>query len=131
MTDRQELFNWLTIGFSQSPKRHSELFYFDKRDNQFFSLLVTDYFLFDDKLNLAKDTSSTYSQKSLDSLQDRVKRLESNDKSVLAIPRLGEISGEEIQKQIAQFIATNNINLDTVTIWETEDKGTITINLDD
>jgi hypothetical protein len=60
-----------------------------------------------------------------------VKRLESNDKSVLAIPRLGEISGEEIQKQIAQFIATNNINLDTVTIWETEDKGTITINLDD
>jgi len=72
MTDRQELFNWLTIGFSQSPKRHSELFYFDKRDNQFFSLLVTDYFLFDDKLNLAKDTSSTYSQKSLDSLQDRV-----------------------------------------------------------
>ena len=131
MTDKQELFNWLTIGFKQSPEGHSELFYFDKRDNQFFSLLVTDYFLFDDKLNLAKDTSSTYSLKSLNSLQDRVKRLDSNDKSVLAIPRLGEINAEEIQKQIEQFIETNDIDLDTVTIWETEDKGTITINLED
>jgi hypothetical protein len=129
-TDKQILNNWLTIGFKQSAARHSELFYFDKRDNQFFSLLVTDYFLFDNKLNFSEKTSSTYSQKSIASLQDRMKRIEANDSDVLSIPRLGEIDEDEVQNHIERFLASNNIDLETVTIWDAED-GTITIKLDD
>ncbi len=129
MTNKETSLNWLTTGLQQPPNQLSELFYFDKRDEQFFSVLVTDYFLFDDELNLAKDAYSTYSKKSLDSLQDRIKRIESRDVDIVVIPRLGEIEEKEIQKQISLFLQTNNIDLDTVTIWETEDNGTITINI--
>lgn len=129
MTNKETLVNWLTTGFQQPAGRLSELFYFDKRDDQFFSVLVTDYFLFDNELNLAKDAISTYSKKSLASLQDRIKRIENNDLDILVIPRLGQMEEKEIQKQMNLFLHINNINLDTVTIWETEDTGTITINI--
>lgn len=129
MTSKETLLNWLTIGFQQPADRLSELFYFDKRDDQFFSVLVTDYFLFDDELNLANDATSSYSKQSLTSLQDRIRRIESKDLDVLAIPRLGQIEEREIQIQMKFFLQTNNIDLGTVTIWETEDNGTITINV--
>jgi hypothetical protein len=129
MTNKETILNWLTTGFQQPPDRLSESFYYDKRDDQFFSVLLTDYFLFDDELNLAKDTTSTYSKKSLESLQDRIKRIENNDLNILSIPRLGQMDGKEIKTQMNLFMQTSNIDLDTVTIWETEDKGTITINI--
>jgi hypothetical protein len=129
MTNKETILNWLTIGFQQPSDRLSELFYYDKRDDQFFSVLVTDYFLFDNELNLAPDAISTYSKKSLESLQDRIKRIENNDLNIVAIPRLGQMEEREIKTQMDLFMQTSNIDLDTVTIWETEDKGTITINI--
>jgi hypothetical protein len=129
MTNKETILNWLTTGFQQPSDRLSELFYYDKRDDQFFSVLVTDYFLFDNELNLAKDVTSTYSKKSLESLQDRIKRIENNDLNIVAIPRLGQMEEREIKMQMNLFMQTSNIDLDTVTIWETEDKGTITINI--
>ncbi len=129
MTNRETLLNWLTTGFKQPSDRLSELFYYDKRDDQFFSVLLTDYFLFDSELNFAKDATSTYSKKSLESLQNRIRRIENNDWNILALPRLGQMEGIEIQKQLNLFIRTSNINLDTVTIWETEEKGTITVSI--
>jgi len=129
MTKKETILNWLTTGFQQPSDRLSELFYYDKRDDQFFSVLVTDYFLFDNELNLAKDATSTYSKKSLESLQDRIKRIENNDLNIVAIPRLGQMEEREIKMQMNLFMQTSNIDLDTVTIWETEDKGTIIINI--
>src|SRR6478736_3229513 len=123
MTSKEILLNWLTIGFQQSADRLSEPFYYDKRDDQFFSVLVTDYFLFDDELNLAKDATSTYSEKSLGSLQDRIRRIENKDLDILAIPRLGQMEEREIQRQMNLFLQTNNIDLDIVTIGETEGNG--------
>lgn len=131
MTNKETILNWLSTGFQQPSDRLSELFYYDRRDNQFFSVLVTDYFLFDDELNLAKDTTSTYSKKSLESLQDRIKRIENNDLSIMVIPRLGQMEEREIKTQMNLFMQTSNIDLDTVTTWETEGKGTITININE
>jgi len=76
MTNKDTILNRLTTGFQQPADRLSELFYYDKRDNQFFSVLVTDYFLFDNELNLDENASSTYSKTSLESLHDRIKRIE-------------------------------------------------------
>jgi hypothetical protein len=131
MTNKEILLNWLAIALQQPPNRHSELFYFDNRENQFFSILVSDYFLFDEQLNLANSTTSTYSKRSLESLQDRIRRIDNNDLSIVAIPRLGEINEAENQKQVELFVNSNKVNLDTVTIWETEDEGTITIKIPD
>ena len=131
MITKETFLHWLTTVFKQPANQFSELFYFDKRDNQFFSILVTDYFLFDDELNLAKDVTSTYSKKSLESLRDRVKRIESNDSNILPIPRLGELEEQEIQKQLSLFLRANNIDVETATIWEIDGKGTATIDIRD
>ncbi len=128
MTKREITQNWLTTGFQQPTNRLSEIFYFDKRDNEFFSILVTDYFLFDSELNLSKDTTSTYSSTTLLTLTDRMQRIEKKDTSIIDIPRLGDNRNVDINKEVEMFLSTHHIDIDTVTIWETED-GTISIDL--
>jgi hypothetical protein len=128
MTNKEVLRNWLTTGLRQSTQSISEFFYFDRRDNQFFSILVTDYFLFDDEWNIGKGVTSTYSKKSLDTLQDRVRRIVNNDLGIVAVPKLGNIDARDIQRQIELFLQSNSIALEEVTIWEPED-GDITINV--
>jgi hypothetical protein len=129
MTDKETIIDWLRIGLQQPEDWVSEIFYFDKRDNQFFSVLITDYFLFDSELNLAKNTTSGYSEKSLKILRDRIIRIDKNDLSILAIPRVGQKTELEIQEQIKSFLEINSIDLGIVTIWETDDEATITIKI--
>lgn len=59
MTKQEQIYNWLTTGLQQPADRLSEIFYYDKRDKEFFSILVTDYFMFDENLNIAKNTTTT------------------------------------------------------------------------
>jgi len=129
MTNKDTLLNWLTTAIQQPVDRLAEFFYYDKNEDQFFSILVTDYFLFDNELNLANDTSSTYTKKSLTSLQDRIRRIQNNDLNVLAIPRLGQLEETELQEQVNLFLQVNHIDLNTASIWSTGDNGTITISL--
>ena len=125
--------NWLTIGFLQTTDKISEVFYFDKKNNEFFSILITDYFLFDDDLNLAKDTTTTYSEETLKILIDRIKRIENKDKTIIPLPRLeNHENGNDIDYislKIDKFLKSNLIIIDTVTIWETEEDVNIIINL--
>lgn len=87
MKDRFNKYQWLELAISEQVDRLNESYYFDKRDNEFFSIFITDYFL--------TDTSSTdeysgnpYSATELQTLTERINRLEINDTSILSIPRL-------------------------------------------
>lgn len=75
MTTQEQICNWLTSGLKQPADRLSENFYYDKRANEFFSVLVTDHFMFDENLNIAKDTTTSYSKENLESLFDRIRRI--------------------------------------------------------
>ncbi|MEN2398205.1 hypothetical protein GKZ90_0000315 [Flavobacterium sp. MC2016-06] len=129
--NQEEIENWLKIGLSQSPERFSEMFYFDKQDNQFFSILITDYFLFDDEFEINKKTSSNYSETNLKLLIDKMKRIENEDNSMLSIPRFGELSEEELFSNIDSFLNLNAINLENTSIWEIEETGDVVIDLRD
>ncbi|NUM32870.1 MAG: hypothetical protein HUU47_11185 [Bacteroidetes bacterium] len=133
MTNQEQIYNWLTSGLKQPADRLSEIFYYDKRDNEFFSVLVTDYFMFDENLNIAKDTTTSYSKENLESLTDRLRRIENKDSTIISLPRLGNSSNadssEFISQQVDSFLNLNSINIETVTIWEVEESGTITIDL--
>ena len=76
------------IGISQSPNSLNESFYFDKINNEFFSILVTDYFMLDENLDVAKNTTTSYSQGNQSELVNRIKRIENKDKDIISIPRL-------------------------------------------
>ena len=133
MTKKEQINNWLTTGLQQPAERLSEIFYYDKRDNEFFSILVTDYFMFDENLNIAKDTTTTYTKENLEILIDRIRRIENKDVTIILLPRLGSPTNvpatELIAQQLNRFLKTNSIDIETATIWEVEESGTITIDL--
>jgi hypothetical protein len=130
---QEQIYNWLTTGLQQPADRLSEIFYYDKKDNEFFSILVTDYFMFDQNLNVAENTTTTYSKENLKTLIDRIRRIENKDVSIISLPRLGNSQNtsdtEFISLQTDSFLNLNSINIETATIWEVEESGTIIIDL--
>lgn len=132
ITREEQIENWLKIGFSQPEDRLSELFYFDKRDNQFFSILVVDYFHFDEDYNIPKNAISSYSEDILIVLADRMQRIDNNDKSIIALSRTKkdeDSTDEYLNQKMEAFLNLNSIDIETATIWEVDEIGNVTINL--
>jgi len=50
------------IGFEQPVGSLNEDFYYDKKNNEFFSIVLTDKFMLNENLNLASDVTTTYSK---------------------------------------------------------------------
>jgi hypothetical protein len=128
MTIQEQIYNWLIVGLQQSPVRFSEVFYYDRRDKQFFSILMIDYFLFEADGELSKDATSTYSIDTLKLLKDRIARV-NIDADVIPLPRLDDTEDDYLQ-QADSFLNLNAINIDEATIWEVEESGSITIKID-
>lgn len=129
MTTQEQIYNWLIVGLQQSPTRFSEVFYYDRRDNQFFSILMTDYLLFDQNGELAEDIVTNYSQNTLTLLTDRIRRV-NIDNRVIGVPRLGDIEGDYLE-HVDTFLNLNSINIEASTIWDVEESGTISIKIDE
>ena len=133
MTKQEQIYNWLMIGLQQPFDRLSEIFYYDKRDNEFFSILVVDYLMLDENLNIAKDTTTSYTEKTLEVLIDRIKRIEKKETTIISLPRFGNsqevLDKPFISQQVDSFLTHNSINIQAATIWEVEESGTITIDL--
>lgn len=127
MTTQTQIQNWLIVGLQQSPLKFSEVFYYDKRDNQFFSILITDYLLFEKNGDLSKEATSTYSENTLKLLADRIRRI-NIDANIIALPRLGNTEEDYLQ-QAERFLNLNSINTDESTIWEVEEGGPISIKI--
>ena len=88
MTPSTEILNWLIIGFEQSTGSLTENFYYDKRDSEFFSIMVVDFFMLDEEMNIASNVTTNYSKTQENSLIDRIKRIENKDSNIISIPRV-------------------------------------------
>ncbi|WP_159098271.1 hypothetical protein [Aquimarina sp. Aq78] len=82
----------------------NESFYFDKINNEFFSILVTDYFMLDDNLDVAKNTTTSYSNSNQSELVNRIKRIENEDKNIISIPRLTDKERKDLLTEFLQTI---------------------------
>jgi hypothetical protein len=128
MEKEKQIYGWIIAGLRQSPNRFSEIFYFDRRDEQFFSILVIDYFLFDEDFFPADSVQSTYSENTIE-LADRLRRMhDEDDNSIIALPRYGE-GLDDYQQKADSFLNLNAINLEKATIWEIEESGSISIKI--
>lgn len=89
--------------------------------------------MFDENLNIAKGTTTTYTKDNLEILIDRIRRIENKDVSIISLPRLGKSANVEntrfIYGEVESFLNLNSINIETATIWEVEENSTITIDL--
>ena len=183
MTHPTQIRNWLTIGIEQPVGSMNEDFYYDKKNNQFFSIVLTDQFMLDENLNLANDVSTTYTKNQENSIIDKLRRIELNDPTIVSIERISlderkfvmqqfvdnltshdltkilqqriynqdyrtkfdfyfgneadEVTRQNweqqknffLQQKVDTFLNLNNINIDTVTLWDVEANGSITLDL--
>jgi hypothetical protein len=127
MTEQEQINNWLVSAFNNGSQGFSEFFYYDKLNNEFFSILLIDYFMFDENFNIPDNTSVSYSLENIEILSNRMKRIAHDDMSVLSIPIAD--SKIQLQQQIDTFLNLNAINIDTVAIWLPEDTS-IVVSLD-
>ena len=74
MSENSQIIHWIMIGIQQELNDQSELFYFDKKEKQFFSILHIDYLLFDQNLNIIEDISLYYTKEELNLLRKRIKK---------------------------------------------------------
>jgi hypothetical protein len=183
MTHPTQIRNWLTIGIEQPVGSINEDFYYDKKNNQFFSIVLTDQFMLDENLNLANDVTTTYTKNQENSIIGRLRRIEHNDPTIISIERIplderkfvmqqfvdnltnydltkilqqriynqdyrtkfdfyfgneaDEVTRQNweqqknffLQQKVDTFLNLNNINIDTVTLWDVEANGSITLDL--
>ena len=104
MNQETQILNWLVIGISQSPYSLNESFYFDKLNNEFFSIIITDYFMLDENLNMAKNTSSSYTSNNQNELVNRINRIENKDVYIVSIPHLTSKERKELLNQFLESI---------------------------
>lgn len=128
ITYHEQVQNWLQIAFSHSNEKFSEIFYYDIMNKQFFSILITDYFHFDENFNIPKNTKSSYSNEILKLLKERILKIENNAPDIIPIPRLGN-NILNLNEEISGFLKRNKITIESTTIWEIDEKGNVTINL--
>jgi hypothetical protein len=106
MENKEEgIIKWLMTAFSYSLNNWVESFYFDKKYNHFFSILITDYLLFNENMAVAQTVDSSYSSESKNILINYIRRIESNDPSIICIFPLNI---HERKNALIQFINTSN-----------------------
>lgn len=132
---QQQIYNWLTTGIQQPSHRLEEMFYYDKASKEFFSIMVVDYFLFDENFEIANDVTSSYSIETVENLAGKIRRIESGSSEIIAVPRLGfgglANESEHVLTEIDSFLNLNAINIDDAMIWLPEESGSITISLNE
>lgn len=182
MIPREQIINWL-ICASEMDKGMTEMFYYDRLNNAFFSVMMFDYWLFNEDFTIADNVTSSYSQKDLNILADKIRRINNNDPTITMIPGISskektslreafistlsdqkigdllhphisvtgihdrfrnffekEADEETVQKWeelkynyfsplIMRYLAENNINIDTVTLWLPKGETNISIDL--
>lgn len=89
-TYKEQIVNWLKIAFTQVGKQPSEDFFYDKRDNQFFSTLLLDYLMFEDDFSLAPGVTTSFTDEKILQLSDRLKRIYSSSTDILPIPKVSK-----------------------------------------
>lgn len=102
---KADIYNWLIMAFSEPLNDLTEAFYYDHRDREFFSIHFMDYILLNDDLTVNESVESSYSDGIRNLIVDRIGRLDNEDNSIVAIPRL------KIEKRKAimnEFINTIN-----------------------
>src|SRR5688572_19716709 len=112
------LTGWIEIGLMQEPDKGSEFFYFDKLNRQFFSVLSSDYLLFDSGFERT-NVPTEYTESSMAELLDKLKRMAANDATIVAIPRMGQTI-VDFEVSVNKFLSNNSIALESATLWVPE-----------
>jgi hypothetical protein len=127
MISTTQIFNWLTTGFEQCTGNLTEMFYYDKIDSVFFSVVISDHFILNENMEIATDVITDYTPAQLKSVVDWMKRISDNDPNILAIPRvtledrkvfMHQFIGQLTNEQLAAILREQIQNQDYKTTFD-------------
>jgi hypothetical protein len=129
MNKRNRIINWIGVSLSLPENRQSEMFFFDKSKNLFFSIHIVDYFMLDENLEIDKSTTSSYNKKTENEIVSWIKRIEREDKLIISVPQKG-LSNDSLKRiEAEKFIDGLSVEIDKTEIWEVEEKISVNIDL--
>ncbi len=118
MTKRENFINWLVIGIRQEPDSLNEVFYYDKANNHFFSLLAMDFILLEQQVN------HSYTAEDVAIIRDKVSKIKAKEESIIPIPRLSKADREPVAMQdvkaekVAElFLDKHQIDVESCSFW--------------
>ena len=115
MSNLRDKYKWLQLAFTEEVDKINESYYYDRRDDEFFSVFITDLLI--TAPNATNNyPNNPYSKKELEILTERINRIEDNDTSILDIPRLTVDERKLMMRQFLEFKTdlTNNIDLEKI-----------------
>lgn len=84
MNQQYEIYRWLQRAFEEHVDLINEAYYFDRRDNQFYSVFITDWLLNEDDEDVDAD-QYPYSKDERTLLIDRMERQEKEDANIIPV----------------------------------------------
>lgn len=118
MTKRTQIIKWLCHALSLSPEEITEVFYFDRINNVFFSIHIADYFLVDDNLESDTAVKSSYSNNNVKLIIEWIKRIENDDVSIVEIPRKQLTSNKKQRLEAGKFLEKWDVDINKASICE-------------
>ena len=104
MENREKIINWIGISLAQAPGNLTELFYFDKEKQLFFSIHILDYLMLDEELEINPAANVSYSKKTQLEIVEWIKRLEKKDSSIISVPQKGLIDDKLKEIEAVEFL---------------------------
>jgi hypothetical protein len=117
----ENLYTWLGYAFTEKVELMNERYYFDKRDNQFFSIFITDWFLVKDP---GDGIESPYNPSEFLLLEDRIHRIEKKEENIIPVPRYSVQSRQELMRRFLRNIPTESHEAGFEELVEQEDGQT-------
>lgn len=129
MNKRNRIINWIGVSLSLPENRQSEMFYFDKSQNLFFSIHIVDYFMLDENLEIDESATSSYNKKTENEIVSWIKRIEREDKLIISVPQKGLTNDSLKRIEAEKFLKELSVDIDKTQIWEVEEKISVNIDL--
>ncbi|EZH75906.1 hypothetical protein ATO12_03695 [Aquimarina atlantica] len=130
MDDKRERFiNWIGVSLSLPEDRLTEIFYFDKKTNLFFTIHVADYFMLNEDFEVDEAVTTSYNKKTEDEIVTWIKRIENEDKQIIRVPQKGLTDKTLKRIEAKNFLNGLSIEMDELQIWEIEESTSVKIDL--
>ncbi|WP_405223817.1 hypothetical protein [Dokdonia sp. Asnod1-B02] len=129
MNKRNRIINWIGVSLSLPQNKQSEMFYFDKSQNLFFSIHIVDYFMLNENLEIDESTTSSYNKKTENEIVSWIKRIELEDKRIISVPQKGLTDETRKKIEAEKFLDDLSVDIDKTKIWEVEEKISVNIDL--
>ncbi len=129
MDKKDHIIGWLGMVLSLEPGRLTESFYFDRKEQLFFSIHVMDYFMVTEDLEIDPASTTNMSEASLQTIVHWMKRLEEDTDSIIQIPQRGITDKTLREIQAREYILEHQIDLGTARVWEIDSDVSVKVDL--